>query len=496
MLLRLTDDDPIGEDERKQALEQKFADVAMLFAALDGHMARVMFAKLAKAVLSIAPDRRKALLQRTILPGLLDGRAAGAVLKDFPDDDLAESLCLLLELETAAPEVVDAALQRLDLPAERSQAIASLVDERLRQPMAAAGEGESRDQKMERFARRLIRVDAAAKKDFSEFSAFDLSIDDQAAAVIAGVAPTIDGTDMLAEQIDCLWRLVRLEPNPTLVESFLNRTMALFGELDRADRLQDLHDGVRRLHSLADSLAENRPDVADVIGRALRAFCSPARAARWIGLDRTSADEPLTASMVDAFGDAMAPAFVELLDDPALQPRARSIMALLCDHAGVLAPGLIGRLGRSGSTATRAIVRVCGHAGAGYEVAVSEQVNSRDEQTVHEAFRSLARIGTPRAAAFIGAQNEKGSAVARAAAEEALWHLPPAQTAAQLKELLGRREFVVHNPQVVSRLLERAAQTKAVGLDGVLEEIEGLRFRFWKPGLVRMALKARELRVR
>jgi hypothetical protein len=55
---------------------------------------------------------------------------------------------------------------------------------------------------------------------------------------------------------------------------------------------------------------------------------------------------------------------------------------------------------------------------------------------------------------------------------------------------------VVQNPLIVSRLIERAAQTKAGGLDSVLEEIEGLRFRFWKPGLVRVALKARELRER
>jgi hypothetical protein len=30
----------------------------------------------------------------------------------------------------------------------------------------------------------------------------------------------------------------------------------------------------------------------------------------------------------------------------------------------------------------------------------------------------------------------------------------------------------------------------------VLAELEPLRFRFWNPGLVRVALKARELRVR
>jgi len=495
MLLRLTDDDPVGDEASKQALEQKFADVAMLFGALDGHLARLMFGKLARAVLTIPPDRRKSLLQRTILPGLLDGRAAGAVLRDFPDNDLAESLCLLLELETAAPEVVTAALQRLDLPAERSQTIASLVDERLRQPVAQA-DGESRDQKVDRFARRLIRIDATAKKDFSEFSAFDLSIDEDAARAIAEVGPTIDRTDVLTEQIDCLWRLVHIEPNPILVESFLSRTAAFLGELDRSGRAEDLRGYVLRFRELAEGLAETRPDVAEVIARGLRTFCTAARTANWIGLAVAGPDDSLSPGMIDAFGDLIAPAFVELLDDPALQPKARVLTSLLCGHADVLAPGLVARLGLAGSTATRAIVKVCGYAGAGYEVVVSEQAGSRDEQTVREAFRSLARIGTSHAAEIVASQIQSGTPVARAAAEEALWHLPPAQTAAQLKEILSKKEFVVQNPAVVSRLIERAAQAKAGGLDGVLEEIEALRFRFWKPGIVRMALKARELRVR
>jgi hypothetical protein len=113
--------------------------------------------------------------------------------------------------------------------------------------------------------------------------------------------------------------------------------------------------------------------------------------------------------------------------------------------------------------------------------------------------RALARIGTTRAAAIVGMEIQNGSALARAAAEEALWHFPAAQTAAQLREILHHKEFVVQNPLIVSRLIERAAQTNAGGLDGldsVLGEIEGLRFRFWKPGLVRVALKARELRER
>ena len=73
MLLRLTDDDISGPDAKQTALERKFSDVTRLFSALDPRLAQVMFGRLARAVLKLDPDRRNNLLQRTILPGLLDG---------------------------------------------------------------------------------------------------------------------------------------------------------------------------------------------------------------------------------------------------------------------------------------------------------------------------------------------------------------------------------------------------------------------------------------
>ena len=121
MLLRLTDDDVSENVAPAEALSQKFSDVAMLFSALDPRIARVMFAKLARGVLDLDPDSRQTLLRRTILPGLLDGKIDGIVLRDFPDLDLADSLCLLLDLETAAPEVVTTALARLDLACRASR---------------------------------------------------------------------------------------------------------------------------------------------------------------------------------------------------------------------------------------------------------------------------------------------------------------------------------------------------------------------------------------
>ena len=49
-------------------------------------------------------------------------------------------------------------------------------------------------------------------------------------------------------------------------------------------------------------------------------------------------------------------------------------------------------------------------------------------------------------------------------------------------------------PQLAARLIERAGQHKIQGLADVLSPLESLRFRFWKPSLVQVALKAREFR--
>src|SRR5206468_47354 len=193
MLLRLTDDEPVGVEASERALEQKFSDVAMLFSALDPRLTRIMFAKLARAVLDLEPDRRKDLLKRTILPGLLDGRAAGSVLRDFPDLDLAESLFLLLDLETAAPEVLTTALDRLDLPAERRETVVPLLEKRLRTGEAPARPSEGG---IDKYARKLIRVDAGSGKSFAEYAAFDLSMDATATAVLANVREAMAATDI------------------------------------------------------------------------------------------------------------------------------------------------------------------------------------------------------------------------------------------------------------------------------------------------------------
>jgi hypothetical protein len=340
-----------------------------------------------------------------------------------------------------------------------------------------------------------VQVDATPGKSFDEFAAFDLSIDNQTAAAIADIRQAIGATDTTRAQLDCLWRLVRLEPNPGLVTTFMRRVIDLFGELDRAARWHDLAAAAARYSHLTKNLRDARPDVANAIDTALGGHWTRSRTLALLALhERDEEGSAAVRLLLDAFGPSLAVGFVELLDDASLQSTTRSLIPLMCDSAALLAPGLVMHLGRGGSLVARAIVRVLGFAGAGYEVAISEQLASRDEQTVRAALRALARIGTARAAALVAFQIHNGGPVARGA-EAALWHFPPAQTTLQIRDLLSRREFVLQNPEIVARLIDRLSPGTG-DLGNVLEELEALRFHVWSPGLVRVALKARGLRTR
>ena len=495
MLLRLTDDESPGVDTRQTALERKFSDVTLLFSALDPRLAQVMFGRLARAVLKLDPDRRNNLLQRTVLPGLLDGRNEGKVLRDFPDMDLAESICLLLDLETAAPEVLSAALNRLDLTPDRRAAIEPLIDERLR--VQRGGEPLDRSSGIDRHAQGLIRVDAKLGTDFSEFAAFDLSVDEQSTAVIAAVRQGILETDTLATQLQTVSQLVRLEPNPTLVDAFLRRALELMLGLEQANRWQDLITEIKGYTALAHELLERRPDVSDTIGKALSDFCTPSRLLALAELhDRDDKGRVVVEDLTRALGPSLVPGFVALIDRAAHQVKARAFTPLMCELAPTVAEALLAELDSCGVAAARVIVKVLGYAGGGHEVAVARLVKHTDAQVAREALRALARLGTSTAAIHVARQLREGSEDRRAAAEEALWHFPPAPMATQLRELLRSREFVFKHPQLATRLIERAGQAKIQGLADVLKSLESLRFRFWKPSLVQVALKAREVRAK
>jgi hypothetical protein len=495
MLLRLTEDDLSDVEGEGDALSRKFSDVATLFAALDPRVSKVMFGKLARAVLDLDPEHRQTLLRKTILPGLLDGRIDGNVLRDFPDVDLAESLCLLLDLETAAPEVVTTALARLDLPAERHSAVLPLVQSRV----AARTDAKRLDAGLDAHARKLTRIDREKARSFAEFAAFDLALDSQTIGTLDGIREAIGTTDPIVEQLACVLKLVRLEPNPEVAQRFIIKAARLIEILERDGRWTEMAEWLAFERNLADGFRESRPDVTDVIAAALNDFCTVRRAARLVEL--AGRDEPgrLAASaIVEALGPGVGPALLEAvrsqpLDGKDAKDTGRAAVQLLCDHARLVAPALAASLETADETMHRIIARVLGHAGAGYEPPLGALLTSRDEQAVREAFRSLAKIGTPRAAALVAAQVDQGQGWIGGAAEQTLWHFPKHEADRQVRELLSRREFVIRHPQVAGRLIDRAAQNGAANLTPILQTLVPLRYRFWNPALMRVARQARTL---
>jgi hypothetical protein len=493
MLLRLTDD--VSDVPPAEALEKKYSDVAMLISALDPRVARRMFGKLARAVLDLEPANRQALLRRTVLPGLLDGRVDGAILRDFPDVDLAESLCLLLDLETAAPELLTTALSRLELPADRHAAMVPLLDARLKQREAAAADS-GRQTSLTRHARDLVKVDAAGGKSFADFAAFDLSLDGQAAAALEYIRAAVPETDAIGDQLTCLWHLLSLEPNPEAVSRFLDRSFELLSALEHASRGGELPSWLAGYRDLAGRLRESRPDVSAVLAGQLAAFCTIERAAWIADLSLCGADGKQAASaIIDSLGAAVGPPLVALLgressDSRSGPGRARVVSQLLTEHAALVAPAVAPLLERSSPGVTRTLLRVLGSAGPGHEPLIASYVSSGDEQVAREALRALARVGTAKAAALVVAEIEQQRGTLSAAAEETLWHFPTAEALRHTRELLGRRDFTTRHPQATERLLDRAARAGAVDLQPILHELAPLRFRIWNPAVARLARKA------
>jgi hypothetical protein len=494
MLVRLTDEGiPEAGEGAESALAAKFSDVTMLFNALDPRVARIMFSKLARAVLELDTENRQALLRRTILPGLLDGRIDGSVLRDFPDVDLAESLCLLLDLETAAPEVVTTALARLDLPAERKSALVPLIEAR----MADRTRHRAPEKGLDAHARRLVHVDRDGGRDFAEFAAFDLALDTATVEALVQISRSVAETDLVEIQLRCLFNLARLQPNPEIVERFVDRAAWLLAELERLGRWSDFGTWLKRYRDVAVEVRETRPDVADVIDGQLRALCSADRARRLVAIAESGTEGRAVAGLIlEALGADMGTCLLATLQErreDSKEARQRATIQVLCEHAALVAPALVAALPAAEPPIQRTIARVLGLAGHGYEAALATQLESRDEQTVREALRGLAKIGTSQAAALVGAfiqQHRNGMA---AAAEQTLWHFPPAEAQREVRNLLARREFMLRQPEIATRLLERVVQGGTAGLDAILRSAVPLQYRFWNPPVMRLGRKARAL---
>ena len=491
LLFGLTDAETPASERRQVALERTFGNLMRILGALDAELAQVMCARLAGAIGSLDANRRRTLLQHTILPAVLDGGPERFVLAAFPDEALAEALCLLLELETAGPQAFATALSRLELSAERRAAVIERIEARLR-----ATDGREAQAEMERYARALLRLNADASRDLSEFAAFDLAIDVKTTEAVAQLRAGIGTTDFCGVQLLCLRQLMDLPMSPPGFEAVLRRVRGLFAQLERHERWDDLTAAIKSCTQRLAELQPTRPDMAEAIGQMLTAYCTPPRLLTRIDWYAGGGPESAPAeAWIVALGPSMVPAFAALLDDPLLHGRARALAPMMCARASELGAALAKQLPESGAQAARVLVGVLGHAG-GHVAHLADVVTHADARVVREALRGLVRIGTPDAVAVVARQIEHGLEATRALAEQALLQCPPAAVAAVACDLLASRSFVLSHPDLAVRLMERARAAQAPALDERLDALSVLRFRVWHRGLRRVGLKARALRRR
>lgn len=488
LLHQLVEDAPAGDNE---AFDRRLGDVATLFAGLEPRLSRVMFGKLARAVLALEPERRHRLLKRTVLPAIFDGRPAATLLTAFPDLDLAEALCLLLELETSGPAMAMSALDQLDLEPERRAAILPIMEEIVqagRDTGPRGGLDKGTEIALEKHARRLTKIDASDRRSFVELAGFDFRIDDSARIGIDTVRTGVHATDGLLVELTCLTNLVRLQPNPEVADAFLNGARARAAQLVEARRWDDLASALEHLASVTASLRERRPEIVSLVEAALGAFATTDFAGALIGRYREEGGAAVVLRVLDAIGPFVAPAMLELLTADAA---AGSVaVAVMCERAALFAPALAEGLASAPASVRHHVARVLGHGGEGYEDFVGGMLDARDERTTREALRALSRIGTARAVGYVAAAARDARGWMASATVETLLRFPPQLGGEHVRDLLAQRAFVLAHPEEATRLIARAARTP--NIEPVLRSLTSLRFRFWNRALVNVARAARE----
>jgi len=497
MLQQLAEGDANHEPDADKVLAERFEELTSIFAALDPALIEPMFSRLAHAVLELDPDVRRWLLKKSILPGLLDGKMDGQVLRHFPDLDLADSLTLLLDLEIAAPEVLTMALDRLDLPPQRRTEMKPLLESKLRERgLAAAASMASGPENpavaLGDLAKRVLAVDAGGAKDFHEFAAFDLSLDEGTRATIADLNDEIEATDLCIERLRLLVHLLSLRPGQSPPEGMLDDVIGLLDELADAGHWSKLADWACRLRELAESHADERPESSGPILAMLAESFQRGMTDRLLALRAMGGEEMqrLARGVLEAYGPSAVPSLLADLQQEGSRERRRSLLQLMCDSAASLAPGLCERLDGLEWFTVRNVLRVLGFSGSGCEAVLADYLGHPEPRVAREAFQSLARLATPEAAALVARELDNASRELRGAAEESLWRFPGTLARAGALTAVADVTFARRRPRLVRRLLLRLAGGGTTDLGDTLAAIAPLRFRFWHPSQARLGLWA------
>ena len=471
------------------ALEERCEDVARLYTALEPVMSRARFGRLAAAVLAMEPPRRRRLLKGKVLPALIDGRAEGELLRELPNADLAEALALLLDVETAAPELLATAIDRLKLTSERRDALAPLLEHHIRAKQAAAVPGARHaDSALHERTQQLIRI-VNGDATFDGFAAFDLSIDPASEDLIARTGELIRDTNLAEAQLICLTQLVALPTGVETAQRLLHQAPRLLGTLESTEAWTALAERLAALRHCATELADSRPEITAAVATSIQTFFTPGRFARLLILYGADSERRAIANqlIIGAGAHLLGPIVKSLRDGNELAAE------LVASHAGTFAPLLAASLEDLPPTQRISAIRALGATGPGCEHALGRQLSSHSDAVVRETIQALAAVGSRDAAEIVTRYLHRKGSDAALAAEDAIWQFSPSTTRQCLRSLLRNRQFVICNPELTLRLLARTDRFEPAGLADLLGALTSLRFRVWNPRVARVGRRAAAL---
>ncbi|MEE9207854.1 MAG: HEAT repeat domain-containing protein, partial [Gemmatimonadota bacterium] len=488
ILVQLSDGVSPGGVRRDDALAEKFDEIAQIYERLQPELASRMSRRLAAAVQEMNPEKRRYLLRNKVLPGLLDGKVEGDILKHLPAGEIAKTLQLLLELQTAVPEIVQVAMSKMELSDERRAAVAAaLLDPQARE---SSGDSTERDSGSAgpiaaESADQLLAGNTEDAQDLKEYSAYDLSVNEETTRQLHELAAQISELDGQQERVQCAVSLLRTIVNPDSAHRVLAHMREQVEEVQSRCRYDLLAFWVSGLRDAAIDIEPDVPEVAVEIRQYLAKLCDREFLQELVHVAGSEhGSEADVSAILEALGPLAAEAVLEQLENENDRANRRRLVELLCAQAGTLAAGLASETGADQPWfVTRNVVRIVGHAGPGNEEFVAQYVDSEHPRLVREALQALARIGTEEALSRVTPLLTDADASRAALGEETIWKFPSELAQEAASQFLEHETNMVGNPGLAVRLLNRLSGRPGFVLDPDLKALSRYRLHFWTPGL-------------
>jgi plasmid stabilization system protein ParE len=487
--------DTQGRSRRGQAgLKDGINDLMQVYASLSPDVADERFEQLARSIMALDKDARRKLTSEVLMPELLETGKAAEVLRRLPDSEIVETLETLADLEMGGVGLLDLALKRLRLPQDRRSSIAGALTPELRQEQTMPQSFDGAPGTVTTPEARLSSQ-ATASVDVREYTAHELSIDEETAEAIGRFREAVTRVDPRSERLRCIAGLIPHLRNPDRAAGLFKVALGLIRPLLQKNPSEAAR-WIETLREKADAVRALVPEIAELGDAMLGRLCSreflrhEARriAATTAGL--RGGDQGDSSQLLKAFGGTAADSFLSALEAEESHEVRMQLLDLMCAHAEVLAPQLERRLDDDVWRIVRNAVRVLGFARPEVVSVIAPLLDHAEDRVAREAYMALSRIGSNAAADAILERLDTLDDGRRIVAEEALSRFKTAEGNRLAHRLLRDHGFCIQRPRFARKLIRRFVRTPSADWSEILMPLSSLRFRFWRPELARLGWAA------